>query len=272
MARLPQRARFVPTLAVAEGVWRPARTPNLINAFVVRHPRGTFLVDPGVCVNVHERAVSDVPWALRVAVRPRRDVIDVRQALSAVGIEGRSIDFVLPTHLHWDHVAGLLDLPGLAVHLHRQEHSWMTRGPVAPQGGVRPALRDRPLSLYDLDGPPVLSFPRSHDLFGDRSVLLVDLAGHTPGSIGILLQTESGPTLLAGDAVWGRIQVDRLRQKASYPALLADADRDIAWETLHRLHVVRHRVAIVPSHDAGDAQPGIRVRSTPPGPPARRHP
>ncbi|MED5814591.1 MBL fold metallo-hydrolase [Mycolicibacterium sp. 050232] len=246
---LPQRARMVPTPAIAEGVWRPLRTVNAVNAFVIRHPMATFLVDPGVCVDVVGRAVAELPWLLRVAVTPPRDVVDIRQALALAGIDVADIDFALPTHLHWDHVAGLLDLPGLPAYLHRLEHSWAMSGPVAPQGGVRSAVRDRPVTLYDLDGPPILTFPCSHDLFGDRSVVLVGLPGHTPGSIGILVQTSTGPTLLAGDAVWSRIQIDRLRQKASYPGLLADADRDAAWATLHRLHAIRDRLAIVPSHD-----------------------
>ncbi|MGC5245926.1 MBL fold metallo-hydrolase [Gordonia sp. DT219] len=112
---LPQRERLVPTPGIAEGVWRPGRTPNLINAFVVCHPEATFLVDPGVCVDVVDRAVAELPWTLRIAVTPRRDVTDIRQALTLAGIDAAGIDFALPTHLHWDHVAGLLDLPGLPV-------------------------------------------------------------------------------------------------------------------------------------------------------------
>lgn len=248
---LPQRERMVPTPAIAEGVWRPSRTANLINTFVIRHPKATLLVDPGVCIDVAGRAVGELPWLLRVAVKPQRDAIDVRQALALAGVDDTSIDFALPTHLHWDHVAGLLDLPGLPVHLHRPEHAWMMSGRLAPHGGVRPALRDRPVTLYDLDGPPILTFPHSLDLFGDRSVILVDLPGHTPASIGILAQTTSGPTLLAGDAVWGRIQIDRFRQKAAYPGLLADFDRDTAWKTLHRLYALPSSVTVVPSHDHG---------------------
>lgn len=247
---LPQRARRVPTPAIAEGVWRPTRTENAVNAFVIRHPEATFLVDPGICVDVVDRAVAELPRLLQLAVTPPRDVVDIRQALHLAGIDVADIDFALPTHLHWDHVAGLLDLPGLPAYLHRLEHSWAMDGPVAPQGGVRAAVRNRPVTLYDLDGPPILTFARSHDLFGDRSVILVDLPGHTPGSVGLLVQTSSGPTLLAGDAVWSRIQIDRLRQKASYPGLLADADRDAAWETVHRLHAIRDRLTIIPSHES----------------------
>jgi len=66
-------------------------------------------------------------------------------------------------------------------------------------GGVRDSLEGRTTIDYELDGPPVLTFTRSHDLFGDGSVVLVDLAGHTPGSVGVLLHTSAGPVLLAGD-------------------------------------------------------------------------
>lgn len=246
---LPQRARMVPTSAIAEGVWRPLRTANAVNAFVIRHPQATFLVDPGVCVDVIGRAVAELPWLLRIAVTPRRDVIDIRQALALAGIDAAGIDFALPTHLHWDHIAGLLDLDGLPVHLHRPEHAWAMSGSIAPQGGVRSAVMNRPVTLYDLDGPPILTFPHSRDLFGDGSVILVGLPGHTPASIGILAQTSSGPTLLCGDAVWGRIQLDRFRQKSTYPGLLADSDRDAAWRTMHRLVAVREQVAIIPSHE-----------------------
>ncbi|MDR3661143.1 MAG: MBL fold metallo-hydrolase, partial [Mycobacterium sp.] len=155
----------------------------------------------------------------------------------------------LPTHAHWDHICGLLDLPDLPVRLHRMERDWVMTGPVAPVGGVRDSLAGRTTATYELDGPPVLTFTRSHDLFGDGSVVLVDLAGHTPGSVGVLLHTRDGWVLLAGDAAWHTHQIEDVRQKASYPGGLADADRAETFRTLHRLHAVRHRVTVVPAHD-----------------------
>jgi glyoxylase-like metal-dependent hydrolase (beta-lactamase superfamily II) len=163
-------------------------------------------------------------------------------------------DFALPTHAHWDHVCGLLDLPELPVHLHARERDWVMAGAVAPVGGVRDSLRDRPTVTYDLDGPRVLTFARSHDVFGDGSVVLVDLAGHTPGSVGVLLHTREGWSLLAGDAAWHTYQVEDIRQKSSYPGGIADVDRDEAFRTLHRLHAAKDRVTVVPTHDHQAAQ------------------
>lgn len=248
--RLDQVVREVPAFVVAEGVRRPRTVGNTLTSFVVRHPEATVLVDPAVCKDVERRVLRDLPLILRPVVRPRRGTVPAAEAVERAGIALDGIDFALPTHLHWDHVSGLLDMPGLPVALHAVEHDWMTRGERAPAGGVRSALRDRRVDRYELDGPPALTFERSHDLFGDGSVVLVDLAGHTPGSIGVLLRTAEGPVLLAGDAAWHGVQIDCLRQKAPFPGLVVDADREQTFRTLHRLHAVRERVGIIAAHDA----------------------
>lgn len=246
---LRQIPRSVPTALIVEGRRQPRRIENSLASFLVTHPTATFVVDPGVCVNVGERAVAQLPAVFRTAVRPSADVVPTVSALAERGHVGADIDFALPTHAHWDHVCGLLDLPGLPVYLHRTEHDWVATGSVAPVGGVRESLQGRTTINYDLDGPPVLTFTRSHDVFDDGSVVLVDLAGHTPGSVGVLLHTSAGYVLLAGDAAWHTYQVEDIRQKSSYPGGLADEDRTEAFRTLHRLHAVKDRVKVVPTHD-----------------------
>ncbi len=249
---LPQVPRSVPTPAVVEGTFSPRRIDNALTAFVIEHPQARFVVDPGVCLDAEARAIAQLPAVLRVAVRPPAGTVATITSLRAH--ESRPVDFALPTHAHWDHVCGLLDLPDLPVHLHRTERHWIESGAVAPVGGVRDALRDRPIVDYELDGPPVLTFTRSHDLFGDGTVVLVDLAGHTPGSVGILAHTRRGWVLLAGDAAWHGLQIEKIRQKAGYPGNFADDDRDATFRTLHRLHLARTAVTIVATHDHAAAQ------------------
>lgn len=256
---LPQVARAIPTPFIAEGVYRPRRIANAMTAFVVRHPDVSFVVDPSICTDVVTRAVAQLPFALRVVVKPPSNVVDLRESLERAGIAADELAFALPTHLHWDHVSGLLDFPDMPIRLHRIEREWAMSGPVAPVGGVRPAVQGRAVMDYDLDGPPVLTFPGSHDLLGDGSVTLVDLAGHTPGSVGVLLHTARGPVLLAGDAAWHSTQIEHIRPKASYPGMLADEDRQRTFHTLHRLHAAQTSVHIVPTHDADAAQ---QLRST----------
>ena len=260
VSTLRQSPRPVPTSMIVEGRREPRRVLNSLQSFVVTHPAATFVVDPAVCVDVEHRAVAQLPLVLRAAVRPSPDVVPTVTALAELE-PAPALDFALPTHTHWDHVSGLLDLPRLPVHLHRAEHDWVMNGPVAPVGGVRDALRGRETVLHDLDGPPVLTFARSHDLFGDGSVVLVDLAGHTPGSVGVLLRLADGWALLAGDAAWHSSQIDDVRQKSAYPGGLADEDRDETFRTLHRLHVVRRTLRIVPTHDHDAALRLARLRT-----------
>jgi glyoxylase-like metal-dependent hydrolase (beta-lactamase superfamily II) len=245
---LPQLPRSVPTAAIVEGTFSPARVENSLTSFVVTHPEATFIVDPAVCTDAEQRVIRQLPAVLRVAVRPPTGTIPTIAALTQLP-ETPRLDFALPTHAHWDHVSGLLDMPGLPVHVHRPEREWVGSGPVAPVGGVRESLRDRPVVDYELDGPPVLTFTRSHDLFGDNSVILVDLAGHTPGSVGVLTHTANGWFLIAGDAAWHELQIEKVRQKSGFPGILVDEDRDQTFRTLQRMHLARHTVAIIPTHD-----------------------
>jgi glyoxylase-like metal-dependent hydrolase (beta-lactamase superfamily II) len=149
---LPQVPRPVPTAAVVEGTFTPARVENSLTSFLVTHPKATFIVDPAVCTNVEQRAIAQLPAVLRVAVRPPANTVPTITALARLP-KAPHLDFALPTHAHWDHVSGLLDLPDLPVHLHRREREWVSSGPIAPVGGVRDSLRNRPVSEYDLDGP-----------------------------------------------------------------------------------------------------------------------
>ena len=98
-------------------------------------------------------------------------------------------------------------------------------------------------------GRQCLTFTRSHDLFGDNSVILVDLHGHTPGSVGVLAHTQRGWILIAGDAAWHQLQIENARQKSGYPGVLVDEDRDETFKTLQRLHLARQAVTVIPTHD-----------------------
>lgn len=76
----------------------------------------------------------------------------------------------------------------------------------------------------------------------------MQLAGHTPGRVGVLARTTGGWVLIAG-AAWQYEQIDRVRQKAAFPGNYVDDDRDATFRTLHRLHAARHLMRIVPTHD-----------------------
>src|SRR6476646_10365448 len=82
---LRQAPRAVPTAMIVEGRRQPRRIGSSLTSFVVTHPAARFIVDPGVCVDVGERAVAQLPSVLRAAVRPGEDVVPTVAALAEQG-------------------------------------------------------------------------------------------------------------------------------------------------------------------------------------------
>lgn len=239
-----------PRVLVTEGVWRPPTVRIGMATFLVRHPKARLLVDPALCADVHRLVLGDMPTALRMVVGSGRPVTGLAEALAGHGLSPSDIDMVLPTHLHWDHVSGLLELPDELPVITTAVERDFALAPQTPLGVVAGPLESRSFEFVELEDRPVLTFTRSHDLFGDGSVVLVELAGHTPGSVGVLLAlTDGRSVLLAGDSAWHRSQIELLREKAPMPGQLVDHDRDRAFATLHRLHAVPDGVTVVPSHD-----------------------
>jgi glyoxylase-like metal-dependent hydrolase (beta-lactamase superfamily II) len=248
---LPQSRTGAPLTIVAEGVRSLRSVWTVYGTFLVEHPRARFLVDPGMCADVHQRVLPGQPFPLALLTNPQRPVLGLADALATHEVDVADIDFVLATHLHWDHVSGLLELPeSVPLRVRASEYDWAMSGLHAPYGVVRTPLRGRSFAPLELDGPPVLTFGASHDLFGDGAVVLVDLAGHTPGSVGVLLAVDDGArVLLAGDAVWNTLQIKLVREKAPMPGQLFDADRDRTFETVQRLHSLPAGIEVVASHD-----------------------
>ncbi|WP_328412099.1 MBL fold metallo-hydrolase [Nocardia sp. NBC_00403] len=64
-----------------------------------------------MCDNVHRRVLPQLPAPLRAVVTPDKPVLGLADVLAQVGHTVADIDFTLPTHLHWDHISGLVELP-----------------------------------------------------------------------------------------------------------------------------------------------------------------
>jgi glyoxylase-like metal-dependent hydrolase (beta-lactamase superfamily II) len=229
--------------------------------FLVEHPDVTFLVDPALCAHTRTRVLSGMPAPKRRLLGGGSDGPGIVEILDRSGVSAESLDFAVATHLHWDHISGMLDLPGLALRASADERPMESVSALSRHASIPALTAHLGVTTFELDGPPVLSFTRSHDLFGDGSVVAVDLPGHTPGSIGLLLALNAGPRiLLIGDAAWNVQQIGLLRQKAPFPGRLADRDRRETFRTLHRLHVLPTSVRAVPAHDsaaAAEALPGL---------------
>ena len=83
--------------------------------------------------------------------------------------------------------------------------------------------------------------------------MVVPLRGHTPGSVGIFVNTESGKQFfLIGDTVWRKKGIDLQKGKFWISKKLVDNDGDKVLEQIKMLHDFQQKnpqIIIMPSHD-----------------------
>jgi len=226
---------------------------SAISAFLIEHPQGKVLVDAGAAREI-EAHLQTTPLLMRTlaSLTLHQPTID---ALQAGGLEPRRLSGIWLTHSHWDHVSGLADIGGdVPVWLNEEELEYAWRhasGQLFRELEAQAGLRVRKHQFTDGAYGP---FPWSRDYFGDQSVVLLKLEGHTPGSMGILINLPSGKRyLLIGDTAWAREGVDWPAEKPFLARTMVDHDPALVRDqlvSLHKLQRAHPELVIVPAHDA----------------------
>jgi glyoxylase-like metal-dependent hydrolase (beta-lactamase superfamily II) len=222
-------------------------------AFLVKHPRATFLIDGGLSRQAKED-LSRFGVFDRLLLNFQQDS-SLGAAIDRFTAAGWARpEFLLLTHAHWDHTSGLLDLDHPRVILGPGEAEFIAHFPPEKSPAVMPHhVAGARLETFAWDGPAYENFPVSHDLFGDGAILLVPLGGHTPGSLGVFVNRVRGQRLLfVGDAAWSTDAVDLPSQKLRPLSERVDNDTSGTSEGLWRLHHLRQKypdLLIVPTHD-----------------------
>lgn len=244
------------------GRWQKIKIPALLG--LIEHPRrGPILFDTGY----GPRFFSETrrwPASLYPKITPvTLAATDTAAAqLAARGIAPADVRFIILSHFHADHVGGLFDFP-CAQFIYPAAALAAVRGKsglAALRAGYLPGLlppnflaRGRALQPADFGPLPadLAPFERGVDIFGDGSLLGVNLPGHAVGQMGLFLRDESrGPVLLATDACWhSRAYRELLFPHPIINRILPDA---AAYQTtltrLHQLHRRRPDLHIIPSH------------------------
>ena len=176
---------------------RDLRIPVIVA--VIERPDGLVLVDTGwsrrTCAFPDDDPGVAQRLLLGLSVKPEDALAS---QLISLGYAPGDVRHIIATHLHADHVGGVVDFERATVHVHDREIDASARG---LRGGYSSAMRSLPrVAPYTLDPEPTLGFPFSRDLFGDGSVLLLDGRGHTAGSVVVAVKLQDGWALHAGDA------------------------------------------------------------------------
>jgi glyoxylase-like metal-dependent hydrolase (beta-lactamase superfamily II) len=221
---------------------------------VIKHPKGIVLVDAGESMHfddevggrVYERSIAGPLVPQKPAAQVLRE---------QAGVDAHELAMVIPTHVHSDHLGGIMDLPPVSVRLAPDERAHLERG----------VSDDAPFNVFaaeakkivphvdaiDFADKPFEIFARSWDVFGDGAVVVVPLPGHTPGSVGVFVQAGTTRLVDVGDALNNVSQLDGPEGKG---ALLRATDFDVARANatvaiLAALHKDDPALVILPGHE-----------------------
>lgn len=183
------------------------------NCVLIQHPeKGNILFDTGYAPRFYD-ITSKWPEKLQALSTPtscKADWAAVEQ-LKAAGIQAKDIPYLIISHFHADHIAGMKDFPHSEVYADRSAFTQIQK--YKGFAAVRRALIPKFLP-EDIDGRINFfdqmkvversdEFGFHNDFFGDGSIHVVEIPGHARGQIGLLLNEDhETPSFLAADGYW----------------------------------------------------------------------
>lgn len=161
------------------------------SCYLIRHGDQYMLWDTGV-----DGALAGKPaaseWVFTISLKKR--VVD---QLAALKLKPTDITHVGISHYHDDHTGQAADFPGATLLVGTGDWESIK---------ARPETAKR-FAPWISGGAKVEPVARDKDVFGDKSVVVLDMPGHTPGHKALLVRLKSGPVLLTGDLYHATEQV-----------------------------------------------------------------
>jgi glyoxylase-like metal-dependent hydrolase (beta-lactamase superfamily II) len=184
------------------------KEPIQIYFYILEHPKfGKFLIDSGISREFRKDR-SDWPVSKLVQSAMNLDALKINKTLEEFLSENKlSVNGVFLTHMHLDHILGIPDLPGIIpVYVGPNESSHKAFVNMFVQGSTDKLFGENVKIEhlnFESDAPEKMQIL---DFFGDGSLYIMWVSGHTPGSLAFLVQTTTGPELVVGDTchtAWG---------------------------------------------------------------------
>jgi glyoxylase-like metal-dependent hydrolase (beta-lactamase superfamily II) len=190
-------------LAVRYGTRTTRRSETFLNHHVYGEPDSELPMDYFFWVvrDGERTVVVDCGFGAGAGARRRRTMlVDPVEALRGLGIEPETVDRLVVTHAHYDHVGNLDRFPAAEIVLARRELEFWT-GPYA--GRLQFAHSTEPdelglLAKAAADGR-VRLVEDTLDLAPGFELVVV--GGHTPGQLVAQVATDGGAVVLAADAL-----------------------------------------------------------------------
>jgi N-acyl homoserine lactone hydrolase len=206
-----------------------------VPCFLIRHPKGTLLWDTGLDPKFVQQS-QGAPRGIRGTLE-----VSLEKQLLQLKLKPTDITQLAFSHLHLDHTGNANLFTSATWILNRTELQWASQptggGPISPD--TFSGYKQAKTQLIDAD----------YDVFGDGTVRILKMPGHTPGHQVLLLTLpKSGKVLLSGDLYHLR----RDRQQKLIPLFNTDRAETLAsFDRFERI-AANTKARVVIQHDPED--------------------
>lgn len=195
-----------------------------------------------------ERSLKYHPYAKTEPKNPEQNMVS---QLAKAGVKPEEIDIVVLTHLHWDHVGDVEVFKNAQFIVSKEEYRFAL-DPCPPNAIGYEALQlgMQPLWLKVIKRIKKVEMEEKEIVEGVR---IIPLPGHTPGCIGVTVDTEKGIYLIAGDAVPKYLNLEGdPKEQLAYLMSGVYIDMVAMWRSFERIdEIVEHDFSrVIPGHDA----------------------
>lgn len=214
----------------------PARA-IVVSCYLIRHGDDYLLWDAGLPAAMLGAPLSDegiFSGTLRETM--------VSQ-LARAGVRPEDITKVGVSHYHIDHIGQASDFPNATLLIGNGDYKGLLSDPKPPMVEAGPVM---PWVTGERPVDPVVG---DRDVFGDGSVIMLAMPGHTPGHSGLLVNLKgAGAILLSGDLAHFHEMYDRGE------VLTLSSDRADVLASLDRMKklAVNRKATVIVTHDPDD--------------------
>lgn len=207
------------------GLFRPIKDQRIIpcTTYIIEHPKGLVVIDTGFDKKVRKYPIlelSPIHYQINKPIQGEGQAVD--EILASLGYKPSDIEYLVLSHLHSDHADGARQLIG-AKHIvcSKDELDGATKKDLVTFFSFLPHWRKGlPLETFEFEDTGIGPVGKSYDLFGDGTIQLVKLPGHTAGMCGALICNNGKQLLLAADCGYTK----RAYLEGIVPAVVTNLD------------------------------------------------
>lgn len=184
------------------GVYDGQKLTMANSCFLIRHPKGDLLWETG-----HEDSLADKPEGNVSGVWHSKLSTKIVDQLAQLDVTPADIDYLSLSHTHPDHAGNANKFAQSTFIVNALEREFMFSEPANSYFGKHYSA---------LKQAKTITFDNEHDVFGDDTVVIKSMPGHTPGSSVLLLRLVNAGNLLFTGDLYVHANARKLKTMHSY--------------------------------------------------------